>query len=48
MTSVAIVRWVVTHRVKELRRYDPRSQIWILTAGKVTAEACTNCPSRLE
>jgi len=31
--------------VKEMRSYGPTSQVWILTAGKVTAEACTNYPS---
>jgi hypothetical protein len=35
----------VTLPVKEMRRYEPMSRIWILTAGKVTAEACTSYPS---
>ena len=48
MTSGAIMRWTVTHPVKKLGRYDRRLQIYIHTAGVVTAEANSICLSRLE
>ena len=47
-TSGAILRWTVTHPVKKLGRYDRRLQIYIHTAGVVTAEANSSCLSRLE
>ena len=42
------MRWTVTLPVKEMRRYEPMLQIWILTAGEVTAEAYIICQSRPE
>jgi len=42
------MRWTVTLPAKEMRRYERMLQIWILTAGEVTAEAYIICRSQPE